>query len=163
MRRWLVVAGCAIVAAVVVWVTFFRDSDEDRIRRVLGRLTKAVAVKKDDTVLSRTGRLRSELKQIVTDDVRVDVPDLRVRVTGRDQLVEGATKAGLMFASADCELTGVAVKIDEAATTAKVDATALVTAERGGERKVDRRAVHFLLYKDGDWRITTIDVAPKQE
>jgi len=42
----------------------------------------------------------------------------------------------------------------------KVDALAVVTGERGGERRVDKRPVHFLLRKDGDWRITTIDVAP---
>jgi hypothetical protein len=30
---------------------------------------------------------------------------------------------------------------------------------RGGERKIDKRPVHFLLRNDSGWKITTIDVA----
>ena len=98
----------------------------------------------------------------MTDDVYVDVPDLSIRVTSRAALVEDATKAGLVFQSADCSLTGMTIKIDESASSAKVDALAVVTGERGGVHRVDKRPVHFLLRKDGDWRITTIDVAPAQ-
>jgi hypothetical protein len=47
---------------------------------------------------------------------------------------------------------------------AQVDAIARVTASRGGERKVDKRSVHFLVRKDGDWNVSTIDVAaPKDD
>jgi|GEM_PF-1593213 len=158
-RKWALVAGCAVVAAVALWLTVFRPSEEDRIRKVLGRFTKAVAVKPDDNLLARTGRLRSELKETTTDDVFVVVPDLGVRVVDRTALVDSAAKAGVLFTSADCELTGVNIKLDENASTAKVDAIAVVTGSRGGEQRVDKRAVHFLLRKDGDWRIGTIDVA----
>jgi hypothetical protein len=163
MKKWAIVAGCAVAAAIAVWLTVFRPSEEDRIRHVLDRFAKAVAVKKDDNILSRAGRLRSELKETVADDVYVDVPDFNIQVTSRATLVEDATKAGLVFTSADCELTGMTIKVDEAATTAKVDALALVTGERGGERRVDKRPVHFLLRKDGTWRITTIDVASARQ
>jgi len=160
MKKWAIVAGCAAVGAIVLWFTFFRPSEDDRVRKVLDRFAKAVTVKPGDTLLSRTGRLRSELKDTVTDDVHVDVADLAIRVTSRASLVEEATKAGLVFQSADCSLTGMTIRIDENATSAKVDAVAVVTGERGGERRVDKRLVHFLLRNDGDWRITTIDVAP---
>jgi len=159
-KKWAIVAGCAAAAAVVLWFTLFRPSEEERVRKVLDRFAKAVVIKSDDTILSRTGRLRAELKATVTDDVYVDVSDLGIRVTSRAALVEDATKAGLVFQSADCSLTGMTIKIDASASSAKVDALAVVTGERGGERRVDRRPVHFLLRKDGDWRITTIDVAP---
>lgn len=159
MKKWAIVAGCAAAAAIALWLTVFRPSEEDRIRKVLDRFAKAVQVKPDDNILARAGRLRSELKETVADDVYVDVSDLNIRVTNRAALVENATKAGLVFQSADCSLTGMTIKVDENATTAKVDGLAVVTGERGGERKVDRRPVHFLLRKDGDWRITTIDVA----
>jgi hypothetical protein len=33
---------------------------------------------------------------------------------------------------------------------------------RGGERRVDKRAVHFLLRQDGGWRIMAVDVAAPQ-
>ena len=164
MKKWAIVAGCAAVAAVALWLTVFRPSEEDRIRGVLDRFAKAVAVKRDDNILSRAGRVNSELKETVADDVYVDVADFNIRVTNRKDLAENATKAGLVFTSADCELTSMTVKIDDSATTAKVDALALVTGERGGDRKVDKRPVHFLLRKDGTWKITTIDVAtPRQD
>lgn len=159
MKKWAIVAGCAVVAAVAVWLTAFRPSEEDRVRKVLDRFAKAVQVKPDDNILARTGRLRSELKETVTDDVYVDVSDLNIRVTSRAALVENATKAGLVFQSAECTLTSMTIKVDEASSTAKVDALAVVTGDRGGERKTDKRPVHFLLRKDGNWRITTIDVA----
>jgi len=159
MKKWAIVAGCAVVAAVALWLTVFRPSEEDRIRKVLDRFTKAVAVKQDDNIISRTARIKSELKETVADDVYVDVADFSIRVSTRKDLAENAVKAGLVFSSADCELTSMTIKVDDSATTAKVDALALVTGERGGERKVDKRPVHFLLRKDGTWKITTIDVA----
>ena len=149
MKKWAIVAGCAAVAAVALWLTVFRPSEEDRIRKVLDRFAKAVAVKQDDNILSRAGRVNSELKETVADDVYVDVADFSIRVTNRKDLAENATKAGLVFSSADCELTSMTIKVDDSATTAKVDALAVVTGERGGERKVDKRPVHFLLRKDG--------------
>jgi len=158
-KKWVVIAGCAVLAIVTLWLTVFRPSEEDRIRNVLARFTKAVAVRSDDNILARTGRLRSELKETVTDDVYVVVPDFSIRVVDRASLVDSAAKAGLVFQSADAELTGMTIKVDEGATTAKVDALAIVTGDRGGERKVDKRSVHFLLRKDGDWKIATIDVA----
>lgn len=162
MKKWAIVAGCVVAAAIALWLTAFRPSEDDRIREVLGRFTKAMTIRREENILSRTGRVRSELKEIVTDIVYVDVPDLDIRTTSRVALGENAVKATLVFSSADCELTGITVKIDDAATTAKVDALALVTGERGGERKVDKRPVHFGLRKDGSWRITSIDVAPSR-
>ena len=161
MPKWAVVAACSVVAAGVLWLTL-RPSDEDRVRKVLDRFVAAVAIKPNENILVRTGRVRSELKETVADDVYVDVPDLNVRASSRARLVESATKVGVLFQSADCQITSVTIKLDESATTAKVDALAIVTGQRGGERKVDKRSVHFLLRRDGDWRITTIDVAAAQ-
>ena len=154
-----IVAACALLGVIALWLTVFRPSEEDRIRKTLGRITKAVAVKSDDNPLARMGRLKSELKETTTDDVFVTVPDFDVRVTNRTTLVEAASKAPAVYSSADVELTGLTIKVDDAATTAKADAIAVVTGERGGERKIDKRDVHFLLRKDGEWKVTTIDVA----
>lgn len=159
MKKWAIVAGCAAVAAVALWLTVFRPSEEDRIRQVLDRFTKAVSVKQDDNIISRAGRVNSVLKETVADDVHADVADFNIRVTNRKDLAENATRAGLVFNSADCELTAMTIKVDDSATTAKVDTLAVVTGTRGGERKIDKRPVHFLLRKDGTWKITTIDVA----
>jgi len=163
MKKWAIVAGCAAVAAVALWLTVFRPSEEDRIRKVLDRFTKAVAVKQDDNILSRAGRVNSELKETVADDVYVDVADFSVRVTNRKDLADNAIKVGVLYNAASCELTSMTIKVDDSATTAKVDALAVVNGERGGERKTDKRPVHFLLRKDGTWKITTIDVATSRQ
>lgn len=163
-RSKLAIGGaCAFVAAVVLWFTIFRPSDEARIQKTLDRLAKAVSVKADDNVLARAGRLRSELKEITTDDVSVDVPEISLRVFGREKVVDGATKAQMVFNSAAVELTGMTIKIDDAKTMAKADGIAFVTGDRGGERKIDKRDVHFLLRNDDGWRVTTIDVRPRQD
>lgn len=158
-KPWLL-AAAALVVAVTVVVTIFRPSEEDRIRKALVTFAEAVRVKPDDTLLSRVGRLKSQLGATVDEGVRVSVPDLDLHVTSREKLVETAAQARLMFQSAECELTDLKIKVDDAATTAKVDATGVVNGTRGGEKRVERRGVHFLLRKDGDWKITTIDVQP---
>lgn len=158
MKKGAVALACVVAAAIVVWLTFFRATEEEKVRQTLGRLVKAVMVKEGDNILSRTGRIKSELAEIVDDNVRVDVPDLGISTTGRQKLVEKAAQAGLVFTSADCELTNTKIAIDAAETTAKVDAVALFTGVRGAERRVDRRDVHFLLRNDGGWKVTTIDV-----
>jgi len=117
-------------------------------------------VKDGDNIITRTARIKSEMKDIVDDDVRVDVPDLAISSTGREKIVEKSAQVGMMFSSADCDLTNMHIQVDESATTAKVDALALFTGVRGGDRRIDRREVHFLLRKDGPWRVTTIDVRP---
>ncbi len=162
-KKWAVVAGCVLVASVALWLTFFRASDEDRIRKTIGELAQIVSVKDGDTLLSRMARLRSRLKDVVEDDVRVNVDEMNIDVRGRQKLEEDAARAGLMFQSADCAFTNVTTKVDPGGVIATVDATALVTANRAGERKVDKRDVHFLLRKDGDWKISTIDVAPPKQ
>lgn len=160
MPKWTVVVACAAIASVALYFTFFRSSDEERIRKVLDDLTAAVAVKEGDNVISRTARLRSRMKGVVDDHVGVNIPELGVDARGRARLEEEATRAGLMFQTADCMLSNVSIRIDPSKTLAQADATALVTAKRGGERRVDKRAVHFLLRKtDGDWKVSTIDVA----
>ena len=161
-KKWMIIAACGLVAVVAIYVTLSRGSDEDRIREVLKQFVSAVEVKQDDNVLSRNGRLKSRLKDIVDDGVRVDVSELGIGVTGRARFVEEATKAGLVYATASCELMGTSIKIDEAKTTAQVDTTAVVTGVRGGERRVDKCAVHFLLRQDGGWRIMAVDVAAPQ-
>ncbi|MDF2694017.1 MAG: hypothetical protein K0S65_2400 [Labilithrix sp.] len=164
MKHLAVGLACAVVAAVALWLTFFRASEEDQIRKTLGELAKIVAVKEGDTLLSRTARLRSRLKAVVDDDVRVNVSELDLDVRGRHKLEEDAAKAGLIFQNADCAFTSLTIKVDPAGSVATVDGLALVTANRGGERKVDKRDVHFLLHKDGDWKVSTIDVAvPRRE
>lgn len=159
-KKWPIALGCFLVAAVALYFTFFRESDESAIKRVLSDFATIVSVKDGETIISRTVKMRSKMKDVVTDGVSAHVSELNVDVTGREKLEDNAVKVVLLYANADCAFVTKKIEIDPAATFAKVDATALVTANRGGERKVDKREVHFLLRKDGGWKIDSIDVAP---
>lgn len=159
-NKWAVVLGCTVVAGLALWLTFFRASPEDRIRKTLSELARIVAVKEGDTILSRTARMRSRMRDVVDDDVHVNVAELSLDIRGRKDLQDGAAKAGLVYANADCAFANLTIRVDPGGTLATVDGLALVTASRGGERKVDTRNVHFLLRNaDGTWLVTTIDVA----
>jgi hypothetical protein len=104
--------------------------------------------------------LNDRLPEVVDEDVRVNVSELNLDLRGRKKLAEDGAKAGLLYQQADCDFTNVAIKLDPGGTVATVEAVGVVTATRGGERKADKRDVHFLLRKDGTWKIATIDVAP---
>jgi hypothetical protein len=159
MSRFRVLAVAAAALGAVLCFVLFRGSEEARVRETLERFAAIVRVKPDDNVLARAGRLRSGFKELVTDDVHVDVPDLSMRLSSRDDLAAGATSAAAAYGSADATLTSVRIRIDESETTATADALVIVDGVRGGERRVDRRDVHFLLRNDGGWRIAAIDVA----
>jgi hypothetical protein len=158
-RRNVLIGAAIVVVASVLWTLLARPSEEERVKQTLARFAKVVAIKANDNVLARAGRLRAGCKELLDDMVRVDVEGLALHVSSREAFVDGATKAGLVWTSADAEVAAAEVRIDEAVTTAKVDATVVVTGVRGGERRIDRRRVHFLLRKDGVWKISTIDVA----
>jgi hypothetical protein len=162
VKKSAVVAICVVVACAVLGFTFFRDSEEERIKKVLVELAKTVMVKEGDTLISRTARLRGRLPELVDDDVRVNVPELSVDLRGRPRFEEEATKAVLVYTSADCDFASLQIKVDPASTTATVEAVAVVSGTRAGERRTDKRNIHFLLHKDGGWKVSTIDVAPLQ-
>ena len=156
----LIGLACAVVAGIAIYFTLSRPSDEDRIKKVLSDFAAIVTVKPNDTILSRTARLRSRMPEVVRDDVAVRIDELHVDLRGRQKLEDDAAKVGLMYQDAECTFINTKIEIDPAATFAKVDTTALVTAKAGGDRKIDKRSVHVLLRKDGDWKIDTLDVAP---
>lgn len=165
-KLYAVVGACLLAAGVALYLTFFRDSEEERIRKVLTELTRMIEVKDGENVLGRTARLRSKTQDLVEDDVRVTLSERSLDVRGRKDFEDNATRLGLLYQKASCELTRVKVRVDPNAATgsiATVDADAVLTAVRGGERKADRRAVHFLLRKDGGWRVSSIEVAAPRE
>jgi hypothetical protein len=165
MQKKIAIAGaCLVVAAIALYLTFFRASDEDKIKKCLSELAKTVEVKEGDTIISRTSRMRTKFKDFVDDDVTVNVEELNIDVRGRKKLEDDAAKAGLMYSAANVEFVSTKLKLDAGGIVATVDTTAVVTATKGGERQADKRDVHLLLRKDGDWKITSIDVMrPSQQ
>ncbi len=161
MKKWYVLVACVAVGGIALGIMFTRTSDEDRIRTTLRDFARVVAVKEGDTIVSRGVRVKGGLEDLVDDDVRVNMTELSVDVRGRPRLAEEAMRVGLLYQKADCEFSSLSIKVDQGGAVATVDAAATVTASSGGERKVDKRDVHFLLRKDDRWKIATIDVAPR--
>lgn len=165
--RIVAIAIAAIVTAAVVLFFVLRPSDEQRVRAQLLRTVAAVTVTEDDTnPIVRLARIRREFKETLDKDVRislVDVPNVPALRNGRDALGETATQLTAVFRTMEIDLSAIEVKLDDAHTSAQVKSRATLVANgRDGRARRESRAVDFLLYKiDGTWRITTINVWPK--
>jgi hypothetical protein len=81
-RKWPIAGACAVVAAIALYLTFFRASDKDKIERCLADFAAIVTVKPNDTILSRTARMRSRMGDVARDDVQVTVSELHLDVAG---------------------------------------------------------------------------------
>ncbi len=162
----LVVA--ALLAVGLVVAALFRSSDEGRIRAKLVTLTTAVRVTSDDVnanPIARFARVNDAFGAIFEPDVRVSIPELTGLGAGRRALAEAASQSPRYFTSFEVELDPVTIKMDEARTSALVAATAHLRAtEPGAAKRRDERAVDFRFAKsDGEWRITSVTVWPKDE
>jgi ketosteroid isomerase-like protein len=161
MRMKALAAVVAIGVAVVAYLAFFGKSDEDQIRETVARLSRVVEIKDNGgNPLFAAVRVRDELKQVLTDDVHVTIPELGGGRQGRDGIADAAAQAQLMFSSAQVDLRHVEIKLEPGAPTAQVSAEARLTGtRRGGETRRDDRNVDFLLRKeDGKWKIRSVTV-----
>lgn len=157
-KRGILAVVVGLVALGVAAYLAFRPSDESRIRDAFARTVKACAVKSGDTPLSRLARLRGTFAETTSDDVRVHVDELGISVAGRKALSDAAAQAGLAYTSADAEVVRAEVVVDPGRSSARVDATLVVTGSRGGATRVERRAVHALFRNDEGWRLTSLEV-----
>ena len=166
MRHKLITGLVGLGVVLGIYFAFFSVSDEQKIKDVLGRLTKAVRVSEGDTnPIVRGARIHSEFVEIFPTDVHVSIPELSGLHQGRSELEGVATKAPLLYRTADVDLTSIEIKLDDAHESAKAGATARLRATRSdGDTQRGPRAVNFLFSKDGGrWRITSMTVWPEGE
>ena len=170
MTRSRIVALAALAAAllaIAIWF-FTRPSDEQKIRAQVARVAAAVKVTEDDTnPLFRLARIKDIFRDTLDKNAHVslaDVPTLPRSGSGRDQLAETATQATAVFLTADVDLSGVDVKLDDARLQAEVKAKAtLVAVGRDGKLRRESRAVDFhVVLMEGTWRITSITLWTKE-
>ena len=155
-----------VVAGVVIaiYAIFFGSTDEDRIRELLERLERAVAVHSDETnVIVRGARVRKAFKEIFSKDVRFQVPDFQSAGQSRRALVGLATQAPRLYRNATVDLGGLSVKVDEKGESSTAFGQAVVVGVRqNGTAERDSRTISLRLDKmDGDWRIVQVDVSPR--
>lgn len=165
MKRWLPLGLITVGVVLGVYALLFSPSEEDRIRERLVQLADAVRV--DDRELNplvRHGRIRKEFAEIFVKEAHVSVPEVRGRLTGRDELVAAATQAATVYQSAEVSFGDAEIRIDPAGMTAEVSATATVSGARHGQAvRRDELPVAIQLEKlDGDWKITSAKVARRE-
>jgi hypothetical protein len=166
-RRTVLLATGALTLGVGAYFAL-RPTDESRIREKIAKLAAAVRITDADLQANPIGRLShvSGIFQTIFDqDVRVSIPELIQLHSGRRELEELVTAAPRYVRSLDVEIGNIKVKLDDAHTSAEVDAVADVSGvERDGRKREDKRAVDFQFVKqDGDWIITTMNVWSRED
>jgi hypothetical protein len=152
---WLLVVGSLGLLGYVV----FGSSDDDKIVLRLKALASAVETRSDESILFRTARINGAFKEGLEPDVTFSAPELPSK-SGIRELSSLAAGAGQMFGDVRLSVGATDVHVDGAVAHAVSEVT--LTSARGNELHGDRRSVRFELKRDGgDWRVRSIDVAPK--
>ncbi len=165
MKRWLPYLGIAFGVALVVYAVFFGKNEEERIRQRLHQLEDSVAVDGAENPVLRAARLRKELGELVTHDVRIAIPELDGVDSGRNQLVELAAAAPQQFKSARIDLEALRIRLDDPKEHAvAVGDAKLAGTRQDGEREQSFRTVSLRLDKlNGEWRIVDVSVSPPKD
>jgi hypothetical protein len=157
------VAAPVAVGLGVALYFVLRPSDDAKIKEQIAKLAALVRVTEDDAQANPIGRMahvNDVLGKLVDHDVRVSVPDLPSLDAGREPLGQLITSEPRFVRTLDADFSHVAIKLDEAHTSALVGLTAHVKAtETTGRARDEERAVDLrFAKKDGTWVVTTISV-----
>jgi hypothetical protein len=153
----LILAGIGLVAIALT----SSETDQDAVARQLHRLADAVSVQEGEALLVRRARLNGVFADVLTEDVRVDAPELGSVEPGRGHVALVATRAANLYQAGRVELANLEIRVSDAGKSAEVQAQArLVASARGDELRREERHVVFELEKQhGDWRVRSVEVA----
>ena len=159
-------ALAVIVASIAIYLLFHRGDANERIRGQLTRLTRAVEVDpgQPESPLGRIARIRGEFKELFVENVAIEIPELTALGSGRTALADAAAQAPMAYAAVKIDLASVRVTL-VGEHSADVTAIATLSGTRaGGDPARDVRRVVFRFDEvDGDWRISRVQVAPRDE
>ncbi|MFI5300655.1 MAG: hypothetical protein ACHREM_21445 [Polyangiales bacterium] len=160
-RRKALLGLALAIPFVGVGVYLLRPTDDEAaIRKALDRLCAAVRVDPaESNPLARLARVRSELSEIVSENVTVDIPDFPQVTSGRRPLADLATQAGLAYSEAEVALSSVTMRMAPSKKSCAIDATATLTGKGGaGPQREVRRVSLRVDVIDGNWRVASIAV-----
>jgi hypothetical protein len=156
------VAALAVVGSlgILAWV-FLGDSDETKIRARLDELANAVETKPDENMAFRALRLKGVFEEGLEPGAALRAPELP-DTNGLKDLTTLAAGVPRFYGDLDVSIGETDTHIEPAANEARVTAGVTVTGTIGGELRRDKRVVRFTLRKrDGEWRVSFIEVEPK--
>jgi hypothetical protein len=156
----------ALGVAILIYVVFFGESDEDAIRERLDLLEATIEVKgTQENLVIRGARIKEAFTELFVKDVTIQIPELTQVKTGRTELTGLAARAPSWYRTASVDLGGLRVDVGEQAVSAHVSGLATLTATRlTGELSRDTRTVSLRFDKiEGDWKIVSLSVSAKEE
>ena len=164
LKQVLAMGGVGAGVALVLYALLSRESDEEKIRRRLDELELAVQVDAEaENPVFRATRLNDRFGELFDEKVRVSIPELTSSRSGRKDLVALATRSGAWFRTLEVDFKSISVQTGNVGANVSTTAT-LTTSRAGGNMQRDERKVDFTFTKaDGDWRIDSIQVFPKDE
>lgn len=154
--------GVALVAAGLL----LSSDDEEEIRALLDRLTRAVAPPSSGAAnpAFRALDLRGALREIFTAEAKVDAPELaETGPLGVDEVVAASMRYGERYVGSSVTLTRLKIVVAKGGEAATAEALAVL--EGGGAElgRRDERELRFELAKvDGEWRIARVTVGPRR-
>jgi len=153
--KWAFRGALAIIiiaAGVWIWLTFF-PGPEQAIRKRLAEVAQLASFAGNEGQLAKVANAQ-KLTTFFTPDIEisVDVPELRQKFTGQDDLLKAAMGVRSVLSSLNLELLDINITFAPGKTSAIANLTLKVRAN--GERDFTPQEVKFTLKKiKGEWLI----------
>jgi hypothetical protein len=159
-RRGAAVLAVLASLGILAWL-MLGDSDETKILARLGELANAVETKSDENMAFRALRLKPVFDEGLEPGAALRAPELP-ETNGVKDLTALAASVPRFYGDLDVSIGETDVRIEPEAHEARVTAAVTVTGNVGGELRRDKRVVRFTLReRDGEWRVSFIEVEPK--
>lgn len=162
-RRWAI-AGIALGVVLIGYALLASASPEELIGEKLDELERAVSLEAGTNSALHTARLEGELRDIFDDEVTLTIPELTSARAGLQPLVAIASKAALHYQTLELSFDSRNIEVDDAGNTATARVRGRAVAEHGANRYADERRIDFgFVLHDGEWRVSSVDVAERGE
>jgi hypothetical protein len=159
-RRGAALLAVVASAGILAWL-LLGDSDETKVLARLEELASAVETKPDENMAFRALRLKGVFEEALEPGAGLRAPELP-ETNGVKDLTALAAGVPRFYGDLDVSIGETDVHIEPEAHEARVTAGVTVTGTLGGELRRDKRVVRFTLReRDGEWRVSFIDVEPK--
>jgi hypothetical protein len=155
-RPLLLALGAAFCLTVFGWL-LLGPSDAEKIEARLAQLALAVGSKPQENLAFRALRLKRDLREGLESDVRFTAPELQ-SARGLQELTQLAAGAPRLFGEFDVSIDDTEIAIDAPNHQATVLSEVTLTGLSEELRRDARRVRFTLREKDGEWRVSTIDV-----
>jgi hypothetical protein len=159
-RRGVAVLAVVGSLGILAWL-LLGDSDETKILARLDELANAVETKADENMAFRALRLKGVFQEGFEPGAALRAPELP-ETNGVKELTTLAAGVPRFYGNLDVSIGETDVHVEREAHEARVTAGVTVTGTVGGELRRDKRVVRFTLReREGDWRVSFIEVEPK--